>query len=147
MTTLFIVGAAALVLGQGTDVDALIRKDQKRLQGKWQVVAAETKGKRLVSKELGELYLVIEDDTIQVIENKKPATKYAFRLMPDKTPKRIDFMYTSGAKKGRTDRGIYQFQGERLTFCIQEDEKQLRPIEFATDSESALSLVVLERVK
>jgi uncharacterized protein (TIGR03067 family) len=148
MTTRFAVGAAALLLvGQGSDVNELIRQDQKRLQGKWQVVAAENKGEKVLSKDIADLFLLIEDDTIQGLENKKTQVKYMFRLMPDKKPKRIDFTYTTGPKKGRTDRGIYQFQGERLTFCIQEDEMQLRPTEFATNPDSALSLVVLERVK
>ena len=138
---------ATLLAAQGPEGADLIRKDQKRLQGKWQVIAAEGKGEKVPAKDLDGLFLLIEEDGIQVVENRKTQVKYTYLLKPDRKPKQIDFTYTTGPKKDRTDRGIYVFQGERLTFCIQEDATQPRPSEFKTEAGTALSLVVLERAK
>jgi uncharacterized protein (TIGR03067 family) len=137
----------ALVAAQTPDVAALIRMDQKQLQGKWRVIAAESKGEKVPAKDLDGMFLIFEDDTIQVMENKKVQVRYKYLLKPDRKPKQIDFSYTAGPKKDRTDRGIYQFLGERLTFCIQEDATLPRPSEFKTDAEVGMSLVVLQRVK
>jgi uncharacterized protein (TIGR03067 family) len=139
--------AATLLAWQGSDLDDLIRKDKERMQGSWRVIAAESKGEKVEAINLKGLLLTFEGDDIQVKENKEVQKRYAFKLRPDKKPKQIDFTYTAGPRRGKTDRGIYQFQGERLTFCIQEDEELARPREFETELKSSLFLVVLERVK
>jgi uncharacterized protein (TIGR03067 family) len=146
-TTIAVGGLAALFAMQTPDVAELIRKDKERMQGTWKVIAAESKGEKVPAKELADLFLIFEDDTIQVQEDKKKQDRYTYRLTPDRKPKEIDFAYTKGPKKGRTDRAIYLFQGDRLTFCIQEDEGQPRPKEFNTEPDTALFLVVLERVR
>ena len=146
-TTLSLGVLAALLAAQNTDLKELIRKDKERLQGTWQIIAAESKGEKVPAKDLGELFLIFDGDSIQVQEDKKKQDRYTFRLNPERKPKQIDFSYTKGPKKGRTDRAIYLFQGDRLTFCIQEDETKDRPKEFNTERETALFLVVLERVK
>ncbi len=138
---------AAFFAAQDSSLKELIRKDQERLQGTWKIIAAESKGEKVPTKELGELFLIFDGDTIQVQEDKKKQDRYSFRLNPERKPKEIDFSYTKGPKKGRTDRAIYLFQGDLLTFCIQEDATQARPKEFNTEPDTALSLVVLERVK
>jgi uncharacterized protein (TIGR03067 family) len=148
MTTLATVGTlAGLLVLQAAGEPEATRKDRDRLQGKWKVIAAQSKGEKVATKDLADLFLVFEDDGIQVVENKKTQVKYTYRLHAQDKPKQIDFTYTTGPKKGRTDRGIYRFQGERLTFCIQEDGAQPRPTEFATAADTALFLIVLERVQ
>jgi uncharacterized protein (TIGR03067 family) len=138
---------AALLAVQTSDLKELIRKDRERLQGTWKIIAAESKGEKVLSKDLGELFLIFDGDSIQVEEDKKKQDRYSFRLNPERKPKEIDFSYTKGPKNGRTDRAIYLFQGDRLTFCIQEDATQPRPKNFNTEPDTAFSLVVLERVK
>src|ERR1043166_771666 len=92
--------------------------EQKRFQGTWKVIAAEQKGEKVKARDLEGLFLIIDGDAIQVRENGKVQERYTFKLIPDKKPKQITFTYTEGPKKGRTDRGIYRFLGDRLTFCI-----------------------------
>jgi uncharacterized protein (TIGR03067 family) len=146
-TTIALSVLAVLFALQTPEITELIRKDKERMQGTWKVIAAESKGEKVPAKELSDLFLIFEDDTIQVQEDKKKQDRYTYRLMPDRKPKEIDFAYTKGPKKGRTDRAIYLFQGDRITFCIQEDEGQPRPKEFNTEPNTALFLVVLERVR
>jgi len=146
-TTMVAGGLAVLFAMQTPEVAELIRKDKERLQGTWKVIAAESKGEKVSAKDLGDLFLIFDGDTIQVQEDKKKQDRYSYRLTPDRKPKEIDFAYTKGPKKGRTDRAIYLFQGDRLTFCIQEDESQPRPKEFNTEPDTALFLVVMERVR
>jgi uncharacterized protein (TIGR03067 family) len=148
-TSISCITVAAFFIGAAQDGDDLIRKEQKRFQGTWKVVAAEQKGEKVPAKDLEGILLTIEGHTIQVKENDKTQERYTYKLALDKKPKQVDFTYKEGPKKGRTDRGIYKFErdGERLTFCIEEDEKVTRPRDFATNADSSLSLVVLERVK
>ena len=35
-----------------------------------------------------------------------------------KNPKQIDFIHEEGPLKGKTDLGIYMFEGNRLTLCM-----------------------------
>jgi uncharacterized protein (TIGR03067 family) len=146
-TTIALGACAGLFALQTADLPEPVRKDRQRLQGTWKVIAAENRGEKVPAKEIADLFLIFEEDTIQVRENKKVQVTYCFKINPERKPKEIDFTYTSGPKKGRTDRGIYLFQGERLTFCIQEDPLEARPKAFDTEPDSKRSLVVLERVK
>jgi uncharacterized protein (TIGR03067 family) len=143
--TIGLAALACLLAGQGES--ELARKDRERMQGKWKVLAAESRGEKVPAKDLEDLILLFEDDTIQVTEGGKTQKKYRFKLNPERKPREIDFTYTAGPKKGQTDRGIYQFQGDRLTFCIQENKDELRPREFATEADTGLFLVVLERLR
>jgi len=137
----------ALLGAMTQDFDELVRAEQKRFQGTWKVIAAEQKGEKVPPKELEGLLLIVDGDTIQVKEGGKTQERFVYKLTPDRKPKQIDFTYKEGPKKGRTDRGIYKFQGDQLMFCIEENEKLTRPRDFATEADTSLSLVVLERVK
>jgi len=141
---------AALILGlliAGGDANELIKKDKEKLQGRWQVTAAEAKGEKVPAEEVAELEVIFAGDTIQVKEAGKVQEKFSFKIDPSQKPKTIDMTFTDGPKKGRTDRGIYGFEGEQLKICIQENKDAARPKEFATKGGTDLSLVVLKRIK
>src|ERR1700733_10411571 len=57
-TTIAVGMLAASLAAQGPDVVELIRKDKERLQGTWKVIAAESKGEKVPTKELGDLRLI-----------------------------------------------------------------------------------------
>ena len=141
-----IVGCGALLVFC-LSAAAQTGEDQKRIQGTWKVITAEYNGKKASADEIDGMRLIIADDSIQVKVKNKDQDRYTFKLMPKEKPKQIDLTHTGGDKKGQVDRGIYQFLGERLTLCIQENKEVVRPRDFATEPDSSLFLVVLERVK
>src|SRR5437773_2528929 len=65
---------------------------------------------------------------------------------PDKSPKEIDSLYTSGPASGKTVKGIYKIEGDTITYCWAEPDKD-RPKEFESKSGAGVTLMVLKRVK
>src|SRR5262245_1049424 len=106
-------------LGAGGDSEEA-RAEKKHLQGTWRVIGAEQKGEVAQHKDLQEMEIIFSGDSIVVREGKTVQERFIFKLDVTQTPKAIDFTYTEGKKKGRTDRGIYQLSGNDLKICIQE---------------------------
>jgi uncharacterized protein (TIGR03067 family) len=119
--------------------------DKRKLQGTWKVIAAEAAGEVAPAKEIEDMEIIFTGDNIKVREGGKVKERFTFKIDPDKTPPAIDFTFTEGKKKGRTDRGIYRLDGNNLKICIQEDAAGPRPAEFTTREGTKLSLVVLRR--
>ncbi len=67
-------------------------------------------------------------------------------VFPDKNPKEIDSVYTSGTASGKSVKGIYEITGDTIKYCWAEPGKE-RPREFASKADSGLTLMVLQRAK
>ncbi len=95
--------------------------EMKKLQGEWQVVQVEARGKK-VSKDdarAKHMRFVFEGDTITIpLEQSKAELKSTFKLDPSKSPKSIDVIALDGPLKGQTAAGIYKLEKDRLTICI-----------------------------
>ena len=142
-----VVLIAALVWSAAATNPELIQEEKQNLQGTWKVVFAESRGEVAPQKEIDGMEIIFAGDTIQVREKGKVQERFKFKLDPTMTPRAIDFTFTEGKKKGRTDRGIYQIEGNNLKICIEENKDAPRPRDFATKEGSDLSLVVLKRFK
>lgn len=138
-----LLGACRLTAGGDDEV----RAEKKNLQGTWRVIAAEAKGEIAPQKEIEEMEIIFTGDAIVVREGTKVQERFAYKLDVTKSPKAIDFTFTEGKKKGRTDRGIYLLDGNNLKICIQEDKDAPRPRDFVTRAGTELSLVIMRRFK
>ncbi len=134
MRLLGIALVAAIVTGSGvrseegkTDVSG----DLKALQGTWVSTPDNSQESRWV------------------FEGKKANTSAGGRdyvcqvtLDPKATPhKTIDFMVTEGpdGSAGKTSRGIYKLEGDKVTICVSDPGEGSRPAEFkAVEEESYL---------
>jgi uncharacterized protein (TIGR03067 family) len=67
-------------------------------------------------------------------------------IFPSKKPMEINCLYTNGPLKGRTIKGIYRLEGNKLTCCFAEPEKN-RPGKFEAATGSGLTLYTIQRVK
>jgi uncharacterized protein (TIGR03067 family) len=122
----------------------------KKLQGEWQVVEIEAKGKKVDkdASEVKDMRFVIKDDALTVgaggAERKK-----AFKLDPTKTPKEIDITSLDGQEKDVTAACIYKFEKDKLTICIPyfTNDPSKRPKEFKAGADDGLMLITLEKVK
>ena len=67
---------------------------------------------------------------------------------PAKKPKEIDVTGDEGPNKGKTMKGIYQLEKDKLKICLCEDRNNnQRPTEFKVNADSGHTLVTLERAK
>ncbi|MFM7150233.1 MAG: TIGR03067 domain-containing protein [Gemmataceae bacterium] len=121
-------------------VDAL-----KELSGNFVLVSFERDGKKSSPEELKKM---------KIVQN---GSDWSFHLgddittgkdtpFPDKNPKEVDSLYDNGPAKGKSVKGIYKVEGDTITYCWAEPEKD-RPKEFATKADSGHTLMVLKKVK
>jgi uncharacterized protein (TIGR03067 family) len=141
------VAMVLLVAFAASDAPDQVQEEIRNLQGTWKVIAAESRGEISSRKEIEELEVIFTGNTIHIREAGKVQERFTYKLDPSKTPRAVDFTFTEGKKKGRTDRAIYQLDGNNLKICIQENKDAPRPDAFATREGTDLSLVVLRRFK
>ncbi len=72
--------------------------------------------------------------------------KAKFSTDPAKKPKAIDYTMTEGPTKGKTHLGIYELDGDTVTFCFAAPGKE-RPTEFTAKEGSQRTLSVWKRDK
>ncbi len=135
MTLFFAVLVAALA-GEGAD-------DLKKFQGSWTVLSLVEKTKAVPAEELAILEINVEKDVLTVKEKGKAVVQYQIKLDPTKTPKAIDFTHLIGENKGKTEPGIYSFDGKQLKMVLDEERKG-RPTAFDGKETANYSVVTLQ---
>ena len=88
--------------------------------------------------------LVVEDTDYRPKLGANAATS-TIKVDSSKTPKEIDFTYTSGSQNGKTVKGIYKVAGDDLTICRGLTDRDDRPTDFAAPADSGRLLVVWKR--
>lgn len=121
-------------------------KDQQFLQGTWIVVSMHEGGEGAPEELLKTLIVVIAKDrlTIKDKNKDKTVTELSFKMDPAARPKSVDFTFLDGRDKGKTELGIYAFEGDKVRFCVGGPGKS-RPADFASPKGSDIGLIVLKR--
>jgi len=120
------------------------RKDLSHLQGTWQLESFEngSRSKVNVKKRTlfigGELYLVREGDRV--------LQAGVLRLLPNRSPRRIDVTVRQGKHEDNTMLGIYELKGDELKMCF-DPEGENRPSKFAAKEDSSTFVAGYKRVK
>jgi uncharacterized protein (TIGR03067 family) len=135
-------GLAAATAAAGGDA----KKDAARLQGSWSVLHMEEAGKKAPDEIVKAMAVEIKGDKITVTEKGKVVVEFQFKLVPGKKPAEIDLKHLVGDDKGKTEKGIYEFEGDTARFCVADVGKE-RPKKFATSKDDERTLVVLKRKK
>src|SRR5690349_16850512 len=119
------------------------KMELQKFQGTWQLVSAESDGKKLADEQVKQIRVVIEGNTHTVyFGDKAVAEKIEFRIDLTKKPKEV----TDTLKDGREIRGIYELNGDTLRSCVAAPGKD-RPTEFTGKAGSGQTLRVFKRVK
>lgn len=140
--------------------DGAAKSDDEKLQGTWQVVAVEAAGDQVPENLLKE-----SRDTFTFARGKlerqgRNSVTSTYKLDPAKHPKTITLTTKVPKRellKGEmvdsemvmTERGIYEFTGNRLRICISNplNPGKEPPKEFKTTKENFFTVFVLEREK
>lgn len=93
------------------------REEQKKLQGTWKIVSAESMGKAAPVKDTGIDTLVIKDDKVVFSLNGKLVKILSIVLDPTKKPKTIDLLNLEMTGSIAVP-GIYELAGDELKICV-----------------------------
>lgn len=143
MRTTLLLAASLLVAMANVAADEL-SPELDRLQGAWTVIGAERNGQPLADKDFaGD---VITFDKAEMILDRKGSLRQFYKVKIDASaqPKRIDLVGVTGTDEGKTLRGVYRIEGDRLTLCAGLIE---RPTEFRTTPDAMQRLLTLQRRK
>ena len=111
--------------------------------GTWQLVSAVRDGKETPEEVVRKIRVVIKDGKHTVHFGDEVAIKeIPFTFDATKEPKET----TDTLPDGKTIKGIYKLEGEMLTSCVAEPDKD-RPTAFASKAGSGHTLRVFKRVK
>lgn len=136
-TRLLLVLPLGLLLAAGSPEDS--KKDLKKLQGTWTIVAVEEKGKK-EDKGVGTTAVFSGNKVTFTVGDEKDVTD--FRVDAKKKPRWFDI--TGGAYKSV---GIYELEGDMLKVCLNQSGKE-RPTAFKTEPDSPNErLFILKRGK
>lgn len=90
--------------------------------------------------------ITFKGDTMTIKEGERDAEVVTFTLDPKAKPATIDLRDTRGGKPGKTIRGIYLLEKDKLTVCFGMDGTD-RPTEFKSEPNTKTGMFTLERVK
>jgi uncharacterized protein (TIGR03067 family) len=125
--------------------DDAAKKEREKLAGTWKVISAERDGQPdSTSKDA--VVTITADGKLRVKFKDGVESGGTYKIDPSKTPKAIDYTMNSGPNKGKQHEGIYVQEGDRLKICGSDSGKP-RPKEFASETDSAQTLLVLTREK
>jgi uncharacterized protein (TIGR03067 family) len=133
------------------------KADKEKILGTWEVVAYERNGEPEVDLGLAFAKLLsltfTADKLVEKIRDEE-RSESTYKLDPDKDPKEINGTVVKAVEAGRetrkvgsTFKGIYNFDGEKLTICINGDTDSEVPKEFKTKKGSGQILLELKKVK
>lgn len=89
----------------------------RALEGDWRFVSLEVDGGSMPAAMLGASRLLIDGDRFRM-ESPEATYEGIFNIDVDATPCRIDIEFVEGPEAGEWSYGIYEFNGDVLTFCL-----------------------------
>jgi len=139
---------AGLVLIVATGAVALsavdAREDEgKKFEGTWQLISATKNGKETPADVVKKIQVIIKGGKHSVrFGEELLAKEIPFKVDVSKTP----YETTDTLPDGKVIRGIYKLEGDTLTSCVAEPDKD-RPREFSAKPDTGHTLRVFKRVK
>lgn len=125
--------------------DEAIKKDRKKIEGTWRIVALEVNGNKAEEQDARKLTVVNgSDGTWSLRSEGKEISKGTTVIDPTQQRKAIDITPNDGGGKDNLYLGIYELGDKTRKLCFAPPGKP-RPTEFASASGSDHIVVIFER--
>lgn len=130
-----------------------VADEVKKLQGEWQAVEIEAKGKKAGKDDADtkNMRFVIKDNelTAEAADGSGRKRQLTYKVDPGKTPKEIDITSLDGQEKDTTTAAIYKLEKDRLTICMPyfSNDRSKRPTEFKVGADDGHMVIALERIR
>lgn len=118
-------------------------EELRALEGEWQFSSLEVDGRAVPKTMLGQSRILIDGDHFRT-ESPDATYEGVFTIDADAKPSRIDIEFVEGPDAGDWSYGIYEHDGDSLTFCLGLPGAP-RPEKFATAAGSGHALERLRR--
>jgi uncharacterized protein (TIGR03067 family) len=136
-----------VTVSRASDPATAARDDRALIKGTWQLVYAESEGKRAPVERIRNVRVEIKDGTHSVyFGDQQVAHDIHFTMDPKATPKTTDDTLNDGPEAGKQIHGIYELDDDSLLSCVAK-VGQDRPQEFTTKPGSGRTLRVFKRVR
>jgi uncharacterized protein (TIGR03067 family) len=114
-------------------------------QGEWSMVSGVMNGQAMDKSAVQWVRRITTGDEIAVCAGPQTLMKMTFTIDPSISPKGIDYMNTAGSNKGKTQLGVYEFDGDQLTVCVSSPGAP-RPTSFSSEKGAGHTLTVWKRI-
>jgi uncharacterized protein (TIGR03067 family) len=101
-------------------------------EGEWQMVSAVMDGTPMERSAVEWVKRITRGSETAVYAGPQVMMKMEFQSDASRAPKTIDYVNTAGSNKGKSQQGIYEFEGELLKICVAAPGKP-RPTQFQSD--------------
>lgn len=127
--------------------DEAIKKERKKIEGKWQIVELVVNGNKSKDEDAAKLTVVNDArGTWSLWSGDSKITMGTSTFDPTTKPKTIDFTPSEGDAKGNRFLGIYRLGKNTRKLCFAPSGKD-RPTEFSSTAENQHILVTFKRVQ
>lgn len=118
-------------LAARADEKSAPNNDLALLQGQWSMAGGSAGGQILSEAMLKNSKRLCKGEETTVSLNGQLLMQAKFSLLADHQPKWINYQVIKGANTGKTQLGIYEFDGETVKFCFA-SPGMARPTDFST---------------
>jgi uncharacterized protein (TIGR03067 family) len=119
----------AAIASAADDKDAAVKKELKKLQGDWKALKSEDDGRASTAGDP----IIVEGDKLSLVIRDRITFVGKIKVDPTADPRTIDWEITEGpGVVGKTYRGIYRWDGDKLEVCWNPAGAEERPKKFTT---------------
>jgi uncharacterized protein (TIGR03067 family) len=144
MRTILLAALAAAFGVSACAADKAVEGEIAKWQGTWRAVSFEHDGKPTPPEKLKSIQLTVSGDTYH-FQNGDFHERGTYKFHPDQDPKALDIVVGEGPDKGKVYLVIYKVEGNRLTICLESDNKH-RPKQFTGKAGTGCVLEHWQRV-
>jgi uncharacterized protein (TIGR03067 family) len=108
-------------------------------EGKWSLISGIMDGRPMDESVVKWVKRVTQGNQTTVFAGPQTIMKLEFTSDSSQSPKTIDYLNTAGSNKGKTQHGIYEFDGDLLKICVSAPGAA-RPTEFQPGDGGALTV-------
>lgn len=140
--------AVTLLVAADAPADDAVKKELDNLQGTWVATAGEAGGQTFLDDQLKAMKFVVQGNkyTFTMKETTEHPEKGILKPDPAPSPKALDIEITEGPEQGKTQKAIYELDGDTLKICFAQAGKD-RPTEMSAKGEQAQGLLTFKREK